>query len=141
MIYVTGDTHRFHDLAKLLDSEWPTGQTLTRDDYVVVCGDFGGVWYDIDLESPSLLLELWESLPWTTLFVDGNHENHDAIDAIPISERFGAPVQVVPNCPHIVHLMRGYVYDLPVTSTSTARVLVMGGARSVDRQWRIEGGS
>ena len=76
MIYVTGDTHGRHDFGKLFDDSWPEGQTLTRDDYVVVCGDFGGVWYDIDLSDPSLLLLFWEAQPWTTLFLDGNHENH-----------------------------------------------------------------
>ncbi len=142
MIYVTGDTHRTKDIAKLRARSWPAGQTLTRDDLVVVCGDFGALWSERDLAGGGgALLRWWESQPWTTLFVDGNHENHDLIDALPTQKRFGAPAHVVPGCSHVVHLMRGYVYDLPLSGNKTARCLAMGGARSTDRAWRVEGES
>ena len=139
MIYVTGDTHGERDLGKLLPDSWPSGYCLTRDDYLVVCGDFGGVWSPGSRDER--VLGWWESRPWTTLFVDGNHENHDIIDAYPVSERFGGRVQVVPGHPHVIHLMRGHVYDLSVSPGKASRCLVMGGASSPDRAWRIEGES
>lgn len=43
MIYITGDTHRTHDLAKLL--VFPNRDTFIIDDCVIVAGDFGGIWY------------------------------------------------------------------------------------------------
>ena len=139
MIYVTGDTHGRLHREKLDATEWPEGQTLTHDDYVVVCGDFGGVFGPAERDEE--ILGWWESQPWTTLFVDGNHENHDALDAMSAEERFGAPVHVIPGHPHVIHLMRGHVYDLPVNATETVSVLAMGGARSTDRAWRVEGES
>ncbi|MBR3315298.1 MAG: metallophosphoesterase [Atopobiaceae bacterium] len=142
MIYVTGDTHRARDIAKLRARSWTEGRALTRDDYVVVCGDFGAIWGERDLDDGGgALLRWWESRPWTTLFVDGNHENHDLIDRLRVEERFGTPVHVAPGCPHVIHLMRGCVYDLPLSGSGTARCLAMGGARSTDRMWRVEGES
>ena len=39
---ITGDTHgKFH---KFWTNEFPEGQALNRDDYVIICGDFGAVW-------------------------------------------------------------------------------------------------
>lgn len=142
MIYVTGDIHRTKDIAKLRANRWSEGQALTRDDFVVVCGDFGAIWGKRDLANGGgALLRWWEDQPWTTLFLDGNHENHDLMDALPVEHRFGTPVHAIPGCPHVAHLMRGYVYDLPLTPAKTVRCLAMGGARSTDRAWRCEGES
>ena len=137
MIYVTGDTHSTIDWAKLHPESWPEGQTLTRDDYLIICGDFGGVWNMGPKDHE--VLAWYEAQPWTTLWVDGNHENHDLIDAFEVSERFGGRVQVVPGYPHVIHLMRGEVYELPVSPGETARCFVLGGAPSLDRRWRVEG--
>ena len=46
---------------------------------------------------------------------------------------------MVPGFPHVIHLMRGEVYDLPTGDGATARCFVMGGAESTDRMWRVEG--
>lgn len=143
MIFVTGDTHGRKDLGKLDPSAWRWSALLGRDDQLVVLGDFGGVFEGDgcfglgrnDLE----VLAWWEDQPWTTLFVDGNHENHDVIDTLPVAERWGGKVQVVPGFPHVVHLIRGEVYDLPLGDGTTARCFVMGGAKSTDRWWRTEG--
>ena len=43
MIYITGDTHSTNDFAKLL--AFPGREKLTKDDYVIIAVDFGGVWY------------------------------------------------------------------------------------------------
>ncbi|MBQ9317739.1 MAG: hypothetical protein IJ203_13070 [Atopobiaceae bacterium] len=144
MIWLTGDTHRWEGLEKLGPDGWPEGQDLTREDLLVVLGDFGGIWTNVVGRGfvaihDRGLLAWWEDRPWTTLFVDGNHENHGVIDAFPVSERFGGRVQVIPGCPHLIHLMRGEVYDLPLGDGSTARCFVMGGAESTDRMWRTEG--
>lgn len=85
------------------------------------------------------VLAWYEDQPWTTLFVDGNHENHDVIDTLPVTERWSGKVQVVPGFPHVVHLMRGEVYDLPLGGGTTTRCFVMGGAESTDRWCRTEG--
>lgn len=137
MIYVTGDTHGELHRGKLEADHWPEGRGLTRDDYVLVCGDFGGVFGP--RERDERILDWWESQPWTTLFVDGNHENHDALRAMEAEGRFGGQVHVIPGHPHVIHLMRGHVFDLPLSTTETVVVLAMGGAQSTDRAWRTEG--
>ncbi|MBP3885099.1 MAG: hypothetical protein J6D54_09210, partial [Olsenella sp.] len=139
MIYVTGDTHGSHDVGKLHPRQWPEGQGLGRDDYLVILGDFGAIW-DWGTDDHALLA-WYEAQAWTTLFVDGNHENFDLIDAFDVSEMFGGRVQVVPGYPHVIRLMRGEVYDLPVARGDaargdaapgeTVRCFVMGGAPSI----------
>ncbi|MCD8190254.1 MAG: hypothetical protein LUD78_08575 [Clostridiales bacterium] len=41
MIYLTGDIHGGLDITKLSNRQFPEGKTLTRSDYVIICGDFG----------------------------------------------------------------------------------------------------
>lgn len=41
MIYLTSDTHCPYDMAKLNSRRFP----LARDDSIIICGDFGCVWY------------------------------------------------------------------------------------------------
>lgn len=137
MIYVTGDTHGDIDRRKIGARNWPDGQRLTRDDFLVICGDFGALWSGGPRDEE--LLSWYESQPWTTLFVDGNHENFDLIEALPVSTGFGGNIQVVPGFPHVIHLMRGEVYDLPVSASKTVRAFVMGGAPSIDAEWRTPG--
>ncbi|MBM6867099.1 hypothetical protein [Collinsella tanakaei] len=69
--------------------------------------------------------------PWTTLFVDGNHECFPHLAELPVSDRWGGRVQVYPDHPSIIHLMRGEIYDI-----DGARIFAMGGAASHDKQWR-----
>ena len=45
MILITGDTHGKVDNAKLYDNNFPLGSKLTEKDYVIVCGDFGAIFY------------------------------------------------------------------------------------------------
>lgn len=49
MIFVTGDTHGRAHFDKLLkfSKEHPE---LTKQDYVIIAGDFGGVWSEKNLE-------------------------------------------------------------------------------------------
>ena len=57
---------------------------MTKTDYMVICGDFGGVW-NADRravrESPAEkdALDWLDEKPFTTLFVPGNHENYDRL--------------------------------------------------------------
>ena len=137
MVFVTGDTHATLDWGKLHEGAWGEGTTLTRDDLLIILGDFGGIWA-LDAHD-ARILHWYETRGWTTLFLDGNHENHDALDLMDTEERYGGLVHVMPGFPHVIHLMRGEVYDLPVGDGTTARCLVMGGARSQDKAWRTEG--
>lgn len=139
MLFFTGDIHGSHSIGKLSSRRWPRGRTLTRDDFLVICGDFGLVWSQAGArgwKEDAYWLDWLESKPWTTLFVDGNHENFDILDAMPETEWNGGMVHKVR--PHVLHLMRGYVFDIPVGG-HTETLLSMGGARSHDIEWRTEG--
>lgn len=83
----------------------------------VICHkDFRGLMVDMD----------WlENKPFTTLFVDGNHENFDLLNAYPEQQWHVGRVHVVR--PHVLHLMRGQVFDIGGLTWFT-----MGGAASHD---------
>ena len=106
MLFITGDTHGQHDFAKLLlfAHQYPK---LTKQDCLIVAGDFGAVWYAKTLEED---LRPYEELPFTVLFVDGNHENFDLLDAYPVEEWKGGKVHFIK--PNIIHLMRGQVFEI-----------------------------
>ena len=133
-VYVTGDVHgrAEYGSSRFASKSWPLGRTLTRDDVVIVAGDFGFVWDGSNAEK--YWLDWFESKPWTTCFVDGNHENHHALANLPVREWNGGLVHEVR--PHVLHLMRGEVFDIDGLT-----VLAMGGAASNDRQYRREGRS
>ena len=128
-IFITGDCHANIDWFKLKPDYFPQGQHLTKDDFVIICGDFGGVWDNGEYDN---YIQGWyNSQPWTTLFIDGNHENHNLLDSFPVSEWHGGKVHRISD--KIIHLMRGQVYDIGGFTFFT-----MGGASSHDKQYRKE---
>lgn len=130
MIFVTGDVHAHHDTAKLNTTNWPEQKNLTRNDYLIICGDMGIVW---DGSKTDKFWQKWfEDKPFTTLFVDGNHENHPVLAQYPVEDWKGGKVHKVQ--PHVLHLMRGQVFDIDGTTLFT-----MGGASSHDKAYRVEG--
>ena len=96
---------------------------MTRDDYVIICGDFGGVWDGGKKDERNL--DWLESLPFTTLFVSGNHENFDRLSKYPVEKWNGGKIQRIR--PHVIHLMRGQVFELQGYT-----FFAMGGASSHD---------
>lgn len=148
MIYITGDTHGDYDYDKIaLFAASPEAKKMTRDDYFIVTGDFGVCFYGEPnpgskwyyklaanglLEEDQKMKEMWSNNPWTTLFIDGNHENHDELDSYPVREWHGGKVHYITD--NIIHLMRGQVYDI-----DGLKFFTMGGAESTDKMYRTEG--
>lgn len=97
---------------------------------MIVCGDFGAIWDGA--KSDKYLQKWYGEKPWTTLFVDGNHENHVLLDSYPISEWNGGKVHFI--APSIIHLMRGQVFTI-----EGKKFFTMGGAESHDKIYRKEG--
>ncbi|MBR2284345.1 MAG: metallophosphoesterase [Ruminococcus sp.] len=130
MIYITGDTHGDYDIRKLSSENFPDGKALTRSDYLIVCGDFGLVWDDSPEEH---YWRNWlENKPWTTLWIDGNHENFDMLDRFDTDGWHGARVQYISD--HIIHIMRGESFEL-----EGKRFFCFGGAESHDKELRRAG--
>lgn len=75
MIYITGDCHG--DWRRFSLDCFPEQKEMTRNDYVIICGDFG-LWHDTSSER--YWLDWLNNKPFTTLFVDGNHENYDRLN-------------------------------------------------------------
>lgn len=123
MIYATGDTHG--SFQRFGSKCFPEQKVMGRDDYVIICGDFGGVWADTPEEN--YWLNWLEEKPFTTLFVSGNHENFDLLAKYPVEEWHSGKVQRIR--PHILHLLRGQLYEIEGHSFFT-----MGGASSHDIQ-------
>lgn len=128
MIYITGDCHS--DFRRFNTKNFPEQKDMTKDDYVIICGDFGGVW-NIDEESlqEAFNMDWLEDKPFTTLFVDGNHENFDRLNSYPVEEWNGGKVHRIRKS--VIHLMRGQVFKLEGKTFFT-----FGGASSHD----IDGG-
>lgn len=131
MIYITGDTHaNFHRLNTTI---FPEQKEMTKDDYVIICGDFGGIWAqegsDYQKEENSWLNWL-EGKPFTTLFVDGNHENFDRLYAFPVERWHGGNVHRIRSS--VIHLMRGQIYEI-----NGKKIFTFGGASSHDIQGGI----
>lgn len=127
-VYVTGDIHGGLDMQKLRD--WELGDSLTGDDYLIVAGDFGFPW-DFSAEECADIAWL-ESRPYTVLFVDGNHERFDHWAERPMELWHGGLTQRLSDTSSIRRLMRGEVFELDGST-----VFTMGGATSVDREYRV----
>lgn len=71
-IFVTGDIHRIveYGASRFSSRSWSQGCDLTRDDVVIVAGDFGFVWNGSNTDK--YWLDWSESKPWTTCFVLGD---------------------------------------------------------------------
>lgn len=130
MIYITGDTHIPVDIQKLSAKRFPEQKEMTKNDYVIICGDFGGVWDGSNEEK--YWIKWLKSKNFTTLFIDGNHENFEMLYSLPIVEFGGGTAHKVDN--GIYHLMRGEVYTI-----DGKKFFAFGGAGSHDKELRIEG--
>ncbi|WP_288229590.1 metallophosphoesterase [Faecalicoccus pleomorphus] len=129
MIYLTSDTHREIDIHKINPDEFVEGLKLNRDDFLIICGDFGCIW---DGGSGDRFWLNWiESLPWTTLFIDGNHENFDVLQQYPEEMWHGGRIHRIRS--NIYHLMRGEIYTL-----KNKTFFAFGGGFSHDRMYRKE---
>ena len=132
MIYITGETHGIEDWEKLNVSRFPEQKAMNPSlDYLIILGDFGGVWGD---EEDAYVQRIYNQRTFTTLFIDGNHENHDLLDQYPVEEWHGGKVHKI--CDRVIHLMRGQVFKLQGFT-----IFTMGGAESTDKKYRKEGES
>ena len=120
-LYITGDCHG--DFNRFATKKFPQLKEMGRDVYIIICGDHGGVWAGEQADRHKL--DWLEDKPFTTLFVDGNHENFDLLNAYPEQEWHGGRVHEVR--PHVLHLIRGQVFEIRGLTWFT-----MGGAASHD---------
>ena len=128
MIYITGDTHG--GFQRFGSKYFPQQTQMGRNDYMIICGDFGGLWDGGPKDW--YWLDWLSGKPFTTLFVDGNHENFDLLRKYPKEQWNGGVVQKI--TPHVIHLCRGEIFNLQGKT-----FFAMGGAESTDKMFRKEG--
>ena len=121
-LFVSGDTHGDHDYKKFFPDNF-SYEGLTKEDIVIIMGDWGGIWYGDDRDKK--MIDWWASRPWTTFCVLGNHCNYDAIEKLPCDIKFGDTVYKVADNVLLAH--SGKVYDL-----LGQKCLVVNGADSHD---------
>ena len=164
-IFVTGDTHgaerigfTSYDgfLSRFSMAAFPEQKELTKEDFVVILGDFGGIWETNRFKFEETMQEKYaldalDKRSFTTLFVPGNHENYDRLTGctdeallnswlykkMPPSEkaklRQGYPRQswhggtVRVIRPSVLMLERGDIFDI-----DGKKCFAFGGARSHD---------
>ena len=129
MIYVTGDTHGGVDISKLSSKYFKEQASLTKQDYLIVAGDFGFIW---DNRTKEYWIKWFEEKKFTTLFADGNHENFDLINSYKTEQWSGGKTHKISNS--IKHLMRGQIFTI-----ENKKFFSFGGARSTDKIMRTEG--
>ena len=129
MLYITGDTHGNFD--RIL--KWSETTNLNKDkDFLFILGDFGYIWDNKRTSFEKDNLDFISCLPFTTLFIDGNHENHERLNSMRVVNFSGGKAHKVYDS--IYHLMRGQVYEI-----AGKRIFTFGGASSIDKHLRTEG--
>ena len=120
MIYVTGDCHG--NYRRFATEIFPEQKEMSKDDYVIICGDFG---YWDESKEQKYWMKWLDSKPFTTLWIDGNHENFDLLKKQKAVKWHGGNVQFIQ--PSVIHLMRGQIYEL-----EGLKIFTFGGAKSHD---------
>lgn len=129
MIYITGDTHAqfYRFMQQSLEER---GIHLTESDYVIVCGDFCMCWTR-EKGYFEKFCEFFSKLPFTVLWVQGNHENYDMIAEFSVEEWNGGKVRHILR-DKVILLERGQVFTIEGKTFFT-----FGGAASHDIQGGI----
>ncbi len=134
MTYITGDKHGdFKEIKRFVKIS-----NLSKDDVVIVLGD-SGVNYYTDLRSRRYKHAANE-LGIKLFCIHGNHEARtETLSEYIESEFWGGRVLVDPEFPNTIFAIDGEVYQIP-TKNGIKETLVIGGAYSVDKMYRISRG-
>ena len=146
-IFLTGDTHGMTDIMKLYPHSFSEAENLTKNDYLIILGDAGIIWGGTEdslkhgykppagctmiTKNDEELIQWYNKQNYTTLYIDGNHENHVCLNSYPVEEWNGGRVHRISDS--IIHLMRGEVFNI-----DGRKIFTFGGADSIDKAIRIE---
>lgn len=133
MVYITGDIHG--SPAVLNDIYlYSIVHKLTSEDYLIVLGDAGFNYYlnrkDETIKKQTL------TIPEKILCIHGNHEARpDSVPGYQEMTMFGGKVYIEEKYPNLIFLKDGEIYNIDGHT-----FLVLGGAYSVDKFYRIQNG-
>ncbi|WP_183861919.1 metallophosphoesterase family protein [Pectinatus brassicae] len=122
MIYITGD---IHGKAK----ERFENYMFTKNDIVLICGDFGLPWHNPVSVSDMYQLDWLEKQKAVFAYIDGNHENFSVLNSLPVTQWNNGRVHQIRS--NIIHLMRGEIFTI-----NNYSFFCFGGANSIDKMYR-----
>ena len=128
-LFLCGDCHNDVDIHKLTTKKFPIQKELTKDDVMVVLGDWGAIWFGNSKDN--YMINWWDNKPWTTFVVLGNHCNYNAIEKLPEVYKFGNSCYKAGNSIYIAK--SGNIYTI-----CGEKCLAINGADSYDRDRRTE---
>lgn len=130
MIYITGDTHG--DFSRI--SLFCYIAKTTKEDILIILGD-AGINYYLNKRDDKLKEKL-EQLPITLFCIKGNHEKYpENIEGYKIKDWNKGSVFYQETYPSILFAKDGEIYNL-----NNNKTLVIGGAYSVDKFYRLNKG-
>jgi 3-oxoacid CoA-transferase subunit A len=130
MIYITGDTHGDFRRVEAFCGRFGTG----RADILIVLGDAGINYYGG--KKTVLLKTLLSDLPITLFCLHGNHENRPQnIPTYKEVQWHGGAVYMEEEYPSLLFAKDGEMFEL-----GGKRCIVIGGAYSVDKYYRLQNG-
>ncbi len=130
LFYITGDTHGdFTRIEHFCERFRPTG-----DDTMIILGDAGFNYYGGLRDAAAK--QSMARMPFTIFSIHGNHEMRPGtIPSYHIVEWNGGKVYVEDEYPNLLFAIDGEVYNLDGHQT-----IVIGGAYSVDKHYRLARG-
>lgn len=130
MIYITGDKHAdFRDVY-----DFCSDNKTSLDDVLIVLGDAGINYFNN--EQDYILKASLSKYPITFFCVHGNHEERpEKIGTYKLEEFHGGKVYYEEEYPNILFASDGEIYHF-----NNHKVLVIGGAYSVDKHYRLRMG-
>lgn len=126
-IFMTGDTHgdfrRVKNFCEIAET--------TKDDVLIILGD-AGINYYLNRNDELKKCEI-DRLPITLFCIHGNHEERPyMIDSYHESTFLGGTVYIEDEHPNIIFAKDGEIYDI-----NNHKTIVIGGAYSVDKSYRL----
>lgn len=127
MIYITGDTHGEMEINKLSKKHHTP---MDDNDIVIILGDFGLIFNNAQTNEEKYWLKWLEEKPFYTLFIDGNHDNHNKIYEYPLEyiNKNGISGEFRKINSKVFYIPRGSIFYINDIS-----FLGIGGAMSIDK--------
>ena len=133
-IYITGDSHGVLEKFSKAKKKFKFNNTpLTKEDYMIVVGDFGFIWDNVPSRQEAYNLN-WidKEFPCKLLFIHGNHENFPRLNTFPIETHFGGKVRRISENTY-------YLLNSQIFTIEGKTFFVLGGGISIDKLQRREG--
>lgn len=131
MIYITGDTHAHFERVVDFCEKMKT----TKDDILIILGDAGINYYKG--KKDNLLKKYLSELPITLFCIHGNHEMRpNKIETYKLVDFKGGKVWIEEEYPNLLFAKDGEIFNFENQGV-TYKTIVIGGAYSVDKYYRL----